>query len=257
VLKVDAGATLQLDGADAVNVAFAGSTGELILKDPAHFTGTIASATGSLTSADKIDLTNIGYSNNDAYTLSYDKGANVTTLSVTDGSTADTIKLAGNQTAATWTFSSDGHAGTIAVDPPASTIAVNHGDADHFNFSALPTAADHSAGHESLAPLSSMGSKSFAADHAALGGHGDDQFVFKANFGHDSNRDFHTGIDGDFHAGIDTTHPAQPTFQAVAEILTHATEAHLGAVGAHDQGHAVGWSHGQKDKPPSDFIVHA
>jgi len=278
VFKIDAGATLQLDGSDAVNVTFAGSTGELILKDPAHFTGTVASATGSLSTGDKIDLTNIAYSNNDAYTLSYDKSTNVTTLSVTDGSTTDTIKLAGDQTAATWTFSSDGHGGTIAVDPPASTVAGHDGsaresaesrgqaashelpeirsatsdnDANHFNFSAPPTNAHNIAGQadENVRPLGGTGSKSFAADHGALGGHGEDQFVFNANFGHDSN--------SGFHAGIDTTHTSQPNFQAVADILTHAAEADLGAFVPHGQDHAVGLSHWQHDKPPTDFIVHA
>jgi hypothetical protein len=256
VLKIDAGATLQLDGADSVNVTFAGSTGELILKDPAHFTGTVAGATGSLTTGDKIDLTNIAYSNNDAYTLSYDKAANITTLKVTDGSTTDTIKLAGDQTAATWTFSSDGHGGTIAVDPPASTVTGNHDsaqlpgqaswhDADHFNFS-TDSAADHLASHtdHDVRP----GATSFASDPAALGRHGEDQFVFNANFGHDGTNEF--------HAGNDATHSAQPSWQGVAEILTHAAEADHGATLAHDQGHAFDWSHWQKDKAPTDFIVH-
>ncbi len=53
--KIDAGHTLQLDQADALDVAFAGS-GELILKDPAHFTGTISDSGGSMTAADLIDL---------------------------------------------------------------------------------------------------------------------------------------------------------------------------------------------------------
>jgi hypothetical protein len=256
VLKIDAGATLQLDGADSVNVTFAGSTGELILNDPAHFTGTVAGATGSLTTGDKIDLTNIAYSNNDAYTLSYDKATNLTTLKVTDGSTTDTIKLAGDQTAATWNFSSDGHGGTIAVDPPASTVAGNHDsaqlpgqaswhEADHFNFS-TDSAADHLASHtdHDVRP----GSTSLASDPAALARHGEDQFVFNANFGHDSANEF--------HAENDATHTAQPSWQGVAEILSHAAEAdHVAAV-AHDQGHAFDWSHWQKDKAPTDFIVH-
>ena len=46
--KIDAGATLQLDHADTLKVAFSGA-GELILKDPTHFTGIISDGGGSLT----------------------------------------------------------------------------------------------------------------------------------------------------------------------------------------------------------------
>jgi len=55
VLKIDQGAALQIDGATLLNVVFSGSTGRLILGNPAGFTGTIAGLTGS----DAIDLTNI------------------------------------------------------------------------------------------------------------------------------------------------------------------------------------------------------
>ena len=122
ILKIDTGATLQLDGVDSVNVQFANSTGELILKDPGQFTGTIAGLTGS----DQIDLTNISW-NSEAHptvTPSYDKSANITTLTIMDSQGhIDTIKLVGNYMGSSWTVSSDGNGGTLLVDPPASADA--------------------------------------------------------------------------------------------------------------------------------------
>ena len=102
--EIDAGATLQLDGADALNVAFAGSTGKLVLKDPASFTGTIAGLTGT----DAIDLANIDWATAQLGRVTYNASTNITTLVITDGQHTDTIQLIGDYTSSTWTFSSDG-----------------------------------------------------------------------------------------------------------------------------------------------------
>src|SRR5262249_26924238 len=120
VFKIDAGAALQIDGADALQVVFnTGSTGTLILEDPTHFTGTIA----GLTTSTKIDLTNINSATAHLLQpLSYDLTTNISTLIVTDGHTTDTLHLVGNYTTSTWTFSSDGSVGTIVVDP-ITTVA--------------------------------------------------------------------------------------------------------------------------------------
>src|SRR5262249_41315496 len=118
---IDTDTTLQIIGASAENVTFAGSTGTLVLSDPAEFTGTISAASGSLSSNDRIDLTNISYSTASIYSITYSSSTNTTTLVVTDGKSADTIKLAGNYTINTsWNFASDGHGGTLVFDPPAT-----------------------------------------------------------------------------------------------------------------------------------------
>ena len=54
----------------------------------------------------------------------------------------------------------------------------------------------------------------------------------------------------------------QPIFQTVSDILAHTAEAHsaqavLDPVAAHDQNHHVALTHVPKDKPSSDFIIHA
>jgi hypothetical protein len=131
-------------------------------------------------------------------------------------------------------------------------------DANHFSISGPPSNAtdyiasrtdsitDHiaSPADHDLRPAST----SVAADPSALARPGEDQFVFNANLGHNSN--------SDFHAGIDATHAAQPIFLTVADILNHAAQADLGAAVAQIQDHAVGLSLWQKDKPLTDFIVH-
>jgi hypothetical protein len=75
----------------------------------------------------------------------------------------------------------------------------------------------------------------------------------RSNFGHD-------GI-GESHAG-NMTQPDQPIFQTVSDILAHTAEAHstqagLDPVAAHGQNHDAALTHVQKDKPLSDFIIHA
>ena len=128
VFQIDAGATLQLDGADSLNVIFTDSTGELILKDPADFTGNIVGLSGS----DTIDLTNLSFGTNTKVTsVTYSKTTNITTLTVTDGTTVDTIQLVGDYTGSTWKLSSDGSGGTLLTDPAATSDStlIAHTDA--------------------------------------------------------------------------------------------------------------------------------
>jgi hypothetical protein len=103
---------LQLDGDDAVNVTFAGPTGELILKDPAHFTGTISGLTGS----DEIDLTNINSAPARVSSVGHDSSSKIRQHT-------DTVKLAGDYTGSAWTLSDDGHGGAVVVHPPTSAVA--------------------------------------------------------------------------------------------------------------------------------------
>jgi hypothetical protein len=112
-------ATLEFSAASSADVTFAAdASGTLILKDAAHFTGTIS----GLSSDDKIDLTNISYATASVYDITYSSNTNITTLLVTDGTNTDAIHLVGNYTInTTWHFSADGQGGTTAVDAPATS----------------------------------------------------------------------------------------------------------------------------------------
>jgi hypothetical protein len=120
-LRIDAAAVLQLDGANALNVAFGGSTGELVLKDPAEFTGTISGLTGT----DRIDLANIDWATAQLSNVSYSASTNITTLVITDGVHTDTVRLMGDYTGSSWTFSSDGSGGAVMVDPITTVVALD------------------------------------------------------------------------------------------------------------------------------------
>jgi hypothetical protein len=128
VFQIDAGAILQLDGADSNNVIFTGSTGELVLKDPSDFTGNVVGLSGT----DTIDLANLVFGANTKVTsVTYSTATNITTLTVTDGTNVDTIHLVGDYTASTWTLSSDSTGGTLLIDPATTSdpTLVTHAEA--------------------------------------------------------------------------------------------------------------------------------
>ena len=109
---------------------------------------------------------------------------------------------------------------------------------------ALPTAANN------VAPQAAQDPGPPSA--APVGDHAKDQFAFDANFGHD-------GI-GQSHAG-NMTQFDQPIFETVSDILTtaeaHSAQAGLDPVAALGQNQDAAVTSVQKDKPLSDFIVHA
>ncbi|SED91990.1 autotransporter passenger strand-loop-strand repeat-containing protein [Bradyrhizobium erythrophlei] len=109
--------TLELTGASNASVAFQGSTGTLKLDNSASFNGTVAGMTGS----DAIDFANINFANVHTPTFSGDSSHG--TLTVTDGTVTASIALLGNYMASTFTTSSDGHGGTLVVDPPAMQVS--------------------------------------------------------------------------------------------------------------------------------------
>ena len=131
-----------------------------------------------------------------------------------------------------------GHAAQFDQPPPAPMTAANDIAAQ--------------AG-QNQAPLSAA----LAGDHAK------DQFVFDSNFGHDGIGQSHTGNMTHF----DQPSPAlpsadQPIFQTVSDILAHTAEAHsaqavLDPVAALAQNHQAVLTSEHKDKPSSDFIIHA
>jgi hypothetical protein len=142
-LQFDSGATLQPNSAHSPNVAFTGSTGELILKNPGNFTGTMSGHTGS----DQIDLANINWQSAKVSSVSYSATTNVTTLVITDGQHADSILLVGDYRSSTWMFSNDGSGGTIVVDPlkTAVTLDVTEGPVVTDTIASRPDAATPSS----------------------------------------------------------------------------------------------------------------
>src|SRR5262249_62372761 len=106
----------ELFGPSSVNVTFAsGATGCLILDASSQFTGTIA----GLNSSDpfnKIDLADIALGSNT--TIAYlASGADTGTLTVSDGTNTANIPLLGQYSPTSFNISSDGHGGTMQVDP--------------------------------------------------------------------------------------------------------------------------------------------
>ncbi len=115
--SIAAGATLELPGASNAAVAFQSSTGTLKLDNSASFSGTVAGMTGS----DAIDFANISFTN--VHTPTFSGNSTSGTLTVTDGTVTASIALLGNYMASTFTTSSDGHGGTLVVDPPATQVS--------------------------------------------------------------------------------------------------------------------------------------
>ena len=178
-LKIDAGGTLQLDHADAHNVTFAGPSGELILLDPAHFTGQIAGITGS---GEVLDLRGFAAATTTASTGagSYNHTTNITTLTVTDSSDhrTETFKLTGDLSGSAWTVSNDHNGGANIVDPPAS---------------GGPAVAGVVAHDPGPAPSTIVAT---APNQTLTGSGASDNFVFNfASVGHDTVTNFHPETD--------------------------------------------------------------
>ena len=198
--KIDAGDTLQLDHADALDVSFTGS-GELVLKDPAEFSGIISDSSGSLTAADKIDL------------AGFDTGASVhyfgTTLggfvSVSEaGHTPVFLFVGANSTH--WSAPvSDGHGGIVIHDPPDDASG---------QVAAGSVAQDPSPtpGQTIVASAPNQTLTGFAAS---------DNFVFNfANVGH--------GAVTNFHPATDTLQFASPIFANAQAVLNATHDDGLG-----------------------------
>ena len=112
-ITIDNGGTAEISGASSQAVIFEGATGTLKLDDAPAFTGHISGLTG----ADAIDLADISYGANTK--ASFSGNANGGTLTVTNGTQTANIALLGNYLTSGWTLSSDGHGGTVVVDPPS------------------------------------------------------------------------------------------------------------------------------------------
>jgi hypothetical protein len=115
-VTVAEGATAELASAYAGQAIFAGSTGTLQLDNSTGFTGTVAGMTG----LDTIDFRDIDFAK--AAPATYSGNSSGGTLAVSDGTHTANIALLGNYLASTFVASSDGHGGTLVVDPPANTF---------------------------------------------------------------------------------------------------------------------------------------
>jgi FecR protein len=202
--KIDVGAALQFDHADALNVAFTGS-GVLILNDPTHFSGTISDSGGSMTAADVLDLHGFAAATTTASTGngSFNSTTDTTTLTVTDSSDhlTETFTLAGNLSGSTWTVTNDGNGGANVVDPPAPA-----------NLAVVPTAVLNQAASSTIVV---SGPNQMLTGNAVS-----DTFAFNfANVGHATVTDFH---------------PATDTLQFSSQLFANI-QAALNAT--HDDGH--------------------
>ena len=83
IFQIDAGAKLQLDGPDTLNVVFAATTGTLILKDPTHFTAPFRKAVEAWSSGDVIDVAGFDAS----ASISYNNGTH--TVTITEAATCN------------------------------------------------------------------------------------------------------------------------------------------------------------------------
>ena len=116
-MVVPVGGALELTSAFSGTVTFAGATGTLKIDNSSSFSGTIAR---QLAIGDVIDLTDITAGAN--ATITYSGNNSPGTLTVSDGTHTTNISLQGNYSLANFTASSDGHGGTLVIDPPTSLI---------------------------------------------------------------------------------------------------------------------------------------
>jgi hypothetical protein len=112
VITIPAGQTMELTGSYAGEIDFGGATGTLKIDHAAEFTGTIG---GPLTPTDQIDFADVNFT---GVTLGYSGNNSPGTLTVSDGTHTASLAVLGNHSLANFTASSDGHGGTIVVDPP-------------------------------------------------------------------------------------------------------------------------------------------
>jgi VCBS repeat-containing protein len=107
---------LGFGAASSADVTFAAdAAGRLMLEQPAYFTGTIS----GFSSDDQIDLANINYATASLYNVTYSASTDLTTLVITDGTSANTLQFVGNYTVHTaWHVASDSHGGTLLTDSP-------------------------------------------------------------------------------------------------------------------------------------------
>ena len=152
-LEIANNTTLTLEGpvGSGLTVQFdigQGAVGTLVLADPSEFYAQISGFDAN----DTIDLANLDF-NTALANSSYDSSTDITTLVITDTQQHTyTLKLEGNYTASTWTFSNDGSGGAIMVDPPASTTTTDATAIPVVETTATLTTTDTAGGQTDVSP---------------------------------------------------------------------------------------------------------
>jgi hypothetical protein len=114
------GGALKFGASFNENVAFTGTSGVLQLARSRSYSGTIS----GFVAGDSLDLTDIGFSKTKTTATFVDNGSHTGgVLTVTDGTHAAHITLAGDFTSSTFTASGDGHGGTKVIDPHVGAAA--------------------------------------------------------------------------------------------------------------------------------------
>jgi hypothetical protein len=123
---VDSEQRLEITTASAETITFtngAGVSGELVLDDATHFTGTIMGFTGdgSVAYSDLIDLANVPLASVVAANTTYtDNGNGTGALTLNDAShhALVSLTLEGSYQLANFAFQNDGSGGVLVIDPP-------------------------------------------------------------------------------------------------------------------------------------------
>jgi len=142
---VSAGSTVELDGPSNVSVLFAGATGTLVLDQSTTFSGQLSNFTGNgnLSGSDQLDLKDIAFALGVSESYAGNSTGGVLTISDGQNDTAN-ISLVGNYVGSTFSLSSDGHGGTIVIDPVAPDLTngmLSFGEAnlgDTYSFEVSP-----------------------------------------------------------------------------------------------------------------------
>jgi hypothetical protein len=233
---IGTGATLELSAADSESVTFDGSTGELILDHSSTFSGQIFNFTGSgtLSSSDQIDLTDINYNS------IHDSFANGV-LTVTDGTDTAKLDFNGSCALANFSFASDGSGGTIVYDPPAPASSV-----------LPPTSSSQNTPASEVQIGGTIGNSTIVAsgpNATFIGNGGNDTFMFKPNFGNETIN---------IHApGTNAIQLDQTTFaHDLAEWATAHDDGHGYAVIADAANDTIALTHvAVAQHHPSDFLI--
>ncbi len=119
VLEIGGAASGQLTKGSfsGIIVSFDAANGELVLDDSAQFQGLITSSSpgAALAAGQLIDLKDLAFTSSMSASVQYDVTSNTSKVNFSNGSTAISLLFSGQHS--TWTLNSDGHGGTVAVDP--------------------------------------------------------------------------------------------------------------------------------------------
>ncbi|MGJ4931283.1 tail fiber protein [Bradyrhizobium sp. HKCCYLS2038] len=136
-MTIASGHLLEVWAPSSATITFLAGTGELKLDDPASFSGHIAGFTGTAPDAahsDVIDLVGIDF-NSSQFIETYDPQSGAFTIS--DGAHHASFWFDNFSPQASFKFQSDGHGGTLILDPPKSAAATETGG-DNFTFHFQP-----------------------------------------------------------------------------------------------------------------------